>query len=184
MALTESQQKVEFTVAPEFSLQNPLAGKVQSLQELKGERATVIVFMCNHCPYVKHILPKLLEVSRDFKSEGVNFIAVNSNNFEQYPEDSPEHMANIARAHNFPFPYLLDENQNVAKEYGAECTPEFFLLDEDLKCCYHGRFDDSTPKSGKPSTGADLKSALNCLLVGKQCDFDVFPSMGCNIKWK
>jgi thiol-disulfide isomerase/thioredoxin len=184
MSLTKSQSELDFEVAPHFKLENPLAGKIQSLDELKGEKATVVVFMCNHCPYVKHVLPKMLEVAQEFKSEGVNFIAINSNNVAQYPEDSPENMATLARTQNFPFPYLYDESQEVAKQYGAECTPEFFVFDDALTCRYHGRFDETTPKSGKAATGSDLKSSLNCLLVGKQCDFDIYPSMGCNIKWK
>lgn len=171
-------------MAPDFQLVEPRTGKRRTLHELKGEKGTVIVFMCNHCPYVKHILDGLIEVANQYIPRGVAFIGINSNDPTQYPEDAPEQMAKVALQKNFPFPYLFDETQEVARAYQAECTPEFFVFDSQLKCVYHGRFDDSRPGSGIPVTGRDLRAVLDALLEGKEVPVSQYPALGCSIKWR
>ncbi len=187
MVLTYSEDKLKFgDQAPEFELVEPLTGKKRNLNELKGEKGAVVVFMCNHCPYVVHILNKLLEVARQYIPEGIAFVGISANDPEKYPEDSPEAMAQLASKLDFPFPYLFDETQEVAKEYGALCTPEFFVFDKDLKLVYHGRFDESSPGRDAPVTGSDLKCVLDALL-GKGTlphPEEWKPAMGCNIKWR
>ncbi len=169
--------------APDFALPEPLTGKTRTLDELKGEKGTVVVFMCNHCPYVKHIIDKLVEVAREYIPRGIAFIAVNSNDVDNYPEDAPDKMARWAREKGFPFPYLYDETQQVAKAYRAMCTPDFDVFDADLRCVYRGRFDASTPGNNQPVTGEDLRRALDALLEGRIVE-PQHPSIGCNIKWK
>ncbi len=169
--------------APPFRLPEPLTGQVRSLDELRGERGTVVAFICNHCPYVQHIIDELVAVAREYIPKGIAFIAVNSNDVEHYPDDAPDKMAQWAREKGFPFPYLYDETQEVAKAYKAMCTPDFNVFDADLRCVYRGRFDDSTPGNNRPVTGKDLRAALDALLAGKTLD-EQLPSIGCNIKWK
>lgn len=184
MALTPSTMVPLGTKAPEFSLKDVISGKMLTLSQLKSDKASVVMFICNHCPFVKHVRKELVHVANDYIPKGVSFIAINSNDVQQYPEDSPENMMRTAEELKFPFPYLYDETQDVAKTYDAACTPDFFIFDQDLKCVYRGQFDDSRPGNDIPVTGKDLKNALSCLLNGDSVPQDQKPSIGCNIKWK
>ena len=183
MALTASNMLPLGTKAPPFALPDTVSGKSVSLDAAKGARATVVMFICNHCPYVKHVQPELVRVARDYQPRGVGFIAVSSNDVRDYPEDAPPKMKEVARKLGYPFPYLYDETQEVARTYEAACTPDFNVFDQDLKCIYRGRLDESSPGNGRPLTGADLRMALEALLNGKPVSPDQHPSMGCNIKW-
>lgn len=184
MALTYSHMMPLGTQAPDFKLLNVVSGQFSSLQELKSDQATVITFICNHCPYVKHIQEALVTIANAYQAKGVHFIGINSNDAEHYPQDGPEEMKNDAERLHYPFPYLFDETQEVAKAYQAACTPDFYIFDADLKCVYRGRFDDSSPGNGIAVTGQDLKAALDCVLNGTAISAEQKPSMGCNIKWK
>lgn len=170
--------------APDFQLPDTISGHELSLQELKGNMATVIMFICNHCPYVKHVNPELIKVNKDFAFRGVNFIAINSNDITQQPDDAPDKMKVEAARLGYHFPYLYDATQEVAKAFGAACTPEFFVYDRHLRLVYHGQLDDSRPGSNIPLTGKDLRDALNALLELKPALTNQKPSTGCGIKWK
>jgi peroxiredoxin len=172
------------TKAADFKLLDTVSDKLLSLQELKSATATVIMFICNHCPYVKHLQQKLVETANTYQAKGVSFIAINSNDTKNYPSDSPDKMKIEAEKNAYPFPYLFDETQEVAKAYHAACTPDFYIFDADLTCVYRGRFDESTPANGKVVTGKDLSDALDCMLTGEQVSKDQKYSLGCNIKWK
>ena len=154
------------------------------MKDLKSDKGTVVMFICNHCPYVIHVRQGLVKVAQEYSAKGISFIAINSNDVENYPEDSPANMKKQALKYQYPFPYLFDETQNVAQAYKAACTPDFYVFDKNLKCVYRGRMDDSRPESGIPVTGKDLRGALDNLLSGKPIDPNQVPSMGCNIKWK
>ncbi|WP_370227097.1 thioredoxin family protein [Mesoflavibacter sp.] len=184
MALTPSNPFPLHTIAPEFSLEDSVTGKTFNLQQLKGKQATVIMFICNHCPFVIHVNSKLVELANQFKSQGVNFIAISSNDIENYPQDAPDKMKEVAAKNKYPFPYLYDPTQDVAKAYDAACTPDFYVFDKDLKSTYHGRLDDSRPGNDKPLTGKDLIAAINATLNNDTPLKNQLPSMGCNIKWK
>lgn len=184
MALTPSNPFPLHTIAPEFSLEDSVTGKTFNLQQLKGKQATVIMFICNHCPFVIHVNSKLVELANQFKSQGVNFIAISSNDVENYPQDAPDKMKEVAAENKYPFPYLYDPTQDVAKAYDAACTPDFYVFDKDLKSTYHGRLDDSRPGNEKPLTGKDLIAAINATLNNDTPLKNQLPSMGCNIKWK
>lgn len=184
MALTPSNPFPLHTIAPEFSLEDSVTGKTLNLQQLKGKQATVIMFICNHCPFVIHVNSKLVELANQFKSQGVNFIAISSNDIENYPQDAPDKMKEVAAENKYPFPYLYDPTQDVAKAYDAACTPDFYVFDNDLKSTYHGRLDDSRPGNDKPLTGKDLIAAINATLNNDTPLKNQLPSMGCNIKWK
>ncbi|MFN3916758.1 MAG: thioredoxin family protein [Flavobacteriales bacterium] len=170
--------------APSFELTNVISRKKVKLDVLKGEKGTVIMFICNHCPFVIHIREALVKLANDYIPKGIGFIAISSNDVEKYPEDSPQKMAELAKSQNFPFPYLYDETQEVAKAYSAACTPDFSIFDSTLSCVYRGQLDDSRPENGIPITGNDIRNALNCLIENKAIDFEQKPSLGCNIKWK
>lgn len=172
------------TKAPDFKLYNPTADLYQSLDELKSKKATVVVFMCNHCPYVIHILKKFVEISDKYIQHGISFIAVNPNDVIKYPDDSPEKMKELAENYNFNFSYLYDETQSTAIKYKAACTPDFFVFDKDMFLVYRGQFDNSRPNNGVPVSGIDLSNALDAILNGKEIDSEQFPSIGCSIKWK
>lgn len=172
------------TRAPDFRLLDTRTDQMVSLQTVKSDKATVIMFLCNHCPFVKHIQSKLAETAASYQKKGIQFIAISSNDVITYPQDGPEKMREEAEQHHYAFPYLYDETQAIAKAYHATCTPDFFIFDKDLLCVYRGRFDDSTPGNGVAVTGNDLKQALDNLLAGKSVSEDQQPSMGCNIKWK
>lgn len=184
MAETPSTMIPLGTHAPDFYLLDTVSGKYLSLQEIKSTTATVIMFICNHCPYVKHIQHKLIEIAEYYQHKGITFIAISSNDAEAYPLDSPEKMKIEAENFQYSFPYLYDETQEVAKAYHAACTPDFYIFDHELKCIYRGRFDDSTPGNHRPVTGNDLQQALDNILSGNPINTDQKPSVGCNIKWK
>jgi peroxiredoxin len=183
MALTESKMMELGTRAPSFELPDTVSGKTLSLETLKSEIATVVVFICNHCPYVHHVNNKLVEVANHYQAKGVRFIAISSNNMKTHPQDAPHLMTQVAKNEGYPFPYLYDASQEVAKAYGAECTPDFFVFDESLKCAYRGRFDETRPNMGQ-ATGKELSTALDNIIAGKAPDPTQYPSMGCGIKWK
>ncbi len=172
------------TVAPSFSLPDVVSGEVLSLGGLKGGKGTLIMFICNHCPYVKHINSALAKMGRDYQGSGISIVAISANDVENYPQDGPEAMKQNAQQEGFNFPYLYDESQALARAYDAACTPDFFLFDENLKCVYRGQFDDSRPGNEIAVTGADLRAAMNALLQGKAISSDQRVSIGCNIKWK
>lgn len=172
------------TRAPNFSLPDAVTGKVMSLAELQAEHATVIMFICNHCPYVKHVQQELARLAKDYEARGVGFIAISSNDIVAYPEDAPEHMKTFARNAGFTFPYLFDETQEAARAYQAACTPDIYVFDHEMKCVYRGQLDDSRPKNDIPVTGRDLRAALENILTGKPVSAEQKPSVGCNIKWK
>ncbi len=184
MVATPSTMLELGTKAPEFSLLDTISGETLSLAGLKSDRATVVMFICNHCPFVKHVNPQLVQLANDYQPRGVSFVAISSNDVENYPEDSPEKMKEYAARLGYPFPYLYDETQEVARAYSAACTPDFYIFDRDLKLAYRGQLDDSRPNSGIPLTGADMRAALDNILAGKPVDPDQKPSLGCNIKWK
>lgn len=184
MAETPSNMLPLGTVAPDFSLLDTVSHKTLSLRELKSEKATVIMFICNHCPYVKLILPTLVDVANRYQQKGIHFIAISSNDAKDYPADSPDNMTLEARKQGFTFPYLYDESQTVAKAYQAACTPDLYLFDDKLKCVYRGRFDAATPGNGQPVTGEDLIQALDAVLTGNRVNQEQKPSVGCNIKWR
>jgi len=170
--------------APGFTLPDVVTGKEVSLETEKGATATVIMFICNHCPFVKHINTALVKLGNDYKNKGINLIAISSNDVAGYPEDGPEQMKLVAEQLNYPFPYLYDATQEVAKAYEAACTPDFFVFDSNLLLVYRGQLDDSRPGNDKPVSGADIRNALDHLIQGKQVPTDQKPSIGCNIKWR
>jgi peroxiredoxin len=184
MALTESNEFAIATKAPDFKLINTVDDAVVSLEGLKGEKGTVIMFICNHCPFVIHVNDGLVKMANEYQQKGISFIAISSNDVENYPEDSPALMKQLAKDLKYPFPYLYDENQEVAKKYNAACTPDFYAFDEDLKSVYHGQLDNSRPENGKSVTGSDLRKSLDFLLEKKPVLENQKPSMGCGIKWK
>ena len=184
MALTPSNMIPIGIKAPDFDLPDPVNGGNKSLDELKSDKATVIMFICNHCPYVKHVQTGLVELANDYINKGISFIAINSNDIKNYPDDSPENMKLDAERLKYPFPYLFDETQDVARAYDAACTPDFYIFDSDLKCVYRGQMDDSRPGNGKPVTGSDIRAALDNILNGDSPNNNQVPSIGCNIKWK
>ncbi len=172
------------TPAANFALIDAVSGKTYSLDDFKDGKPLLVMFICNHCPYVMHIITKLVEITNEFIEKGINVVAINPNDPVNYPEDSPEKMKEYAARFGYRFPYLFDENQEAAKAFDAVCTPEFFLFDRDLKLVYRGQFDDSRPKNDIPVTGDDLRKALQYTLEGKQIDFEQKPAIGCSIKWK
>jgi len=184
MSLTPSNMLELGTKAPDFELPDTVSGKTVSLSDVAGGKALLVMFICNHCPFVKHIQDELVNVANDHQDKGLNTVAVSSNNIETHPDDSPEKMKAIAEKHNYPFPYLYDETQEVAKAYKAACTPDFFLFSGDLELVYRGQLDDSRPENGKPVNGKDLRAAIDQVLAGKEVTVEQRPSTGCNIKWK
>jgi len=184
MALTPSNMLPLGTKAPHFKLRCVVNEKELSLDELKSDKPTVVMFICNHCPYVKHVQKGLVELANDYMPKGVAFIAVNSNDVGKYPEDSPANMKRVALSIGYPFPYLFDETQEVARAYAAACTPDFYVFDAALKLAYRGQMDDSRPGNGKPVTGKNIREALDRILNGEPVGEDQVPSIGCNIKWK
>lgn len=183
MALTLSNMMELGTKALDFELIDTLSNTPFILSNQIVKKATVIVFICNHCPFVHHINSKLVEVANKYQTKGVQFIAISSNDIEHYPQDSPELMKDVAEKERYPFPYLYDATQEVAKAYKAECTPDFFVFDSNMECAYRGRFDDTRPNLAEP-TGIELTQALDALINGQKVSQDQKPSIGCNIKWK
>ncbi|GGW27117.1 thioredoxin family protein [Arenibacter certesii] len=184
MANTPSNMLPLGTIAPDFNLFDPTLNKKVALQQYKGAKGTVIMFICNHCPFVKHINPELSKTAIEFEPLGISFIAISSNDVEKYPRDSPDLMKLVSKEQNYTFPYLYDETQEVARAYDAACTPDFYLFDADLKLVYRGQFDNSRPGNGLAVTGDDLRDAMNNLLQGAKINTVQKPSLGCNIKWK
>ena len=184
MSFTESTMLPLGSEAPPFVLPDTVSGKTIRLQDISSDQATVVMFICNHCPYVIHVNDEIVRLANDYIPKGVSFVAISSNDVENYPEDGPEKMKQIAQRLNYPFPYLYDESQNVARAFDAACTPDFYVFDKDLKLAYRGRLDDSRPKSGTLLTGKDLRAALDAILSGQPVAEKQYPSGGCNIKWK
>lgn len=172
------------TPAPEFTLADVMSGRPLSLQDARGARGTLVMVICNHCPYVQHVLPELLRLASDYLPRGVAMLAISSNDAVRYPDDAPGPMRDLALRMGFPFPYLYDETQAVGKALDAGCTPDFLLYDSGLGLYYRGRLDASTPGNGLPLDGADLRQALDALVLGAAPPADQKPSMGCSIKWK
>lgn len=171
------------TTAPGFSLPEPLSGETVSLSDYAG-RPVLVAFVCNHCPYVVHILDSFTEFAREYQAKGMDTIAINANDVANYPDDSPAKMAGLAKQKGFSFRYLFDESQQTAREYRAACTPDFFLFDKDHTLVYRGQFDSARPKNSEPVTGADMRAAADTVLRGEAPGPDQIASMGCNIKWK
>ncbi|MCY4149656.1 MAG: thioredoxin family protein [Gammaproteobacteria bacterium] len=192
MSLTPSNMLPIGTRAPDFSLPST-EGTMVDLASQCGERGTVVLFICNHCPYVIHIADTLAGTAREYMAKGIGFVAINSNDTSAYPEDGMEYMIREKQDRNYPFPYLIDDSQEVARAYDAACTPDIYLFDSDLRLVYRGQFDDSRPgrvssgnydSTGKQPTGRDLRAAMDCLLQEIRVPDDQKPSIGCNIKWK
>ena len=184
MARTPSNMLPIGTKAPDFSLFDTVSGNRLNINELKGDVGTVIMFICNHCPFVIHVNSELVDIANAYAEKGINFIAISSNDAVNYPQDSPEKMKLHAKQENYPFPYLYDETQNIAKAYDAACTPDLYVFDNNLELVYRGQLDNSMPGNGLPVTGKDLRYALDCLIEGKKNLETQKPSIGCNIKWK
>jgi thiol-disulfide isomerase/thioredoxin len=184
MADTPSNMLPLGTKAPHFSLLDTVSDIKLSLDSCKGLKGTVIVFICNHCPFVKHINSKLTKLAKDYKSKGIDFIAISSNDINKYPQDSPEFMKKMAVDEGYIFPYLYDQTQSVAKAYNAACTPDFYLFDSNLELFYRGQLDSSRPGNDIPVSGEDLINALNALLHKHPSPENQKPSIGCNIKWR
>ena len=171
------------TIAPDFRLPN-IDGRMLSLSEIATGKGLVVMFICNHCPFVKHVAPELVRLTKDYEARGIRFVGISSNDVAAYPADSPEMMKQEAAAQGYTFPYLFDETQQVAQAYRAACTPDFYIFDQDKRLVYRGQLDDSRPGNGKPLNGSDLRGALDQLLSGAELPADQRPSIGCNIKWK
>lgn len=187
MARTESTMLPLGTLAPDFRLPNTNpehGGSEVGLVDLRGSKALLVAFICNHCPFVVHIRDALRDCIADYQRQGMAAVAISANDVSTHPDDAPERMTEIARQLNFTFPYLYDETQAVAKAYRAACTPDFFLFDADFKLVYRGRFDAATPGNEEPVTGADLGAAVQAVLAGLSPPAEQLPSMGCNIKWR
>ena len=184
MAETPSTMAPLGMKVPGFRLPDAVSGRAVSLDDFKGAPALLVMFICNHCPYVKHVREHLSQLVREYQARGVAVVGISSNDTLQFPDDGPEKMKQEARAAGYTFPYLYDEDQEVAKQYRAACTPDFFVFDKDRRLVYRGQMDDSRPNSGRPVTGKDLRVALDAVLAGRPAPADQKPSMGCNIKWK
>ncbi len=184
MALTPTKNIPLGFFAPKFKLLNPLTNKLDNLDDLKGEKGTVVIFMCNHCPYVIHILEQLVEIANEYIKKGISFIGINSNNIISHPQDSPENMIKLVHEYNIPFSYLFDETQEVAKAYDAACTPDFSVFDKNIKCVYRGQMDSSKPGNNESNNGIDLREVLENILNNQPIKKEQIPSIGCNIKWK
>ncbi|MFD0864135.1 thioredoxin family protein [Sungkyunkwania multivorans] len=184
MARTPSNMLPLGTNAPDFSLMDTVSDQQTTLQDIKGKQGTVIMFICNHCPFVKHVNAGIVQLAKDYQEKGIGFVAISSNDVKNYPDDRPELMKENAKQEGFTFPYLYDETQEIAKAYDAACTPDFYLFDSSLKLIYRGQLDDSRPGNGIPVTGSDMRGAIDSLLDGKAVSSSQKPSIGCNIKWK
>jgi peroxiredoxin len=183
MVKTASSMKKLGTPAPDFKLTS-VDGRLVGLDDFRDSPALLVIFMCNHCPFVKHVADGIAQLARDYQPRGVAIVGINSNDAAAHPQDSPEQMVHEAEARGYSFPYLFDETQEVAKAYGAACTPDFFLYGKERKLVYRGQFDASRPGNGVPVTGSDLRIALDAVLAGKSPPERQTPSIGCNIKWR
>ena len=184
MSFTPSKMLPLGTTAPKFNLPDTVSDKILDSDDLLTNKATLVIFLCNHCPYVIHINPELVRLVQDYKERGVGFIGISSNDAEKYPQDGPEMMKKHAAKEGYDFPYLYDETQEVARSYDAACTPDFFLFDENQSLVYRGRLDDSRPGNDKPLSGKDIRAALDAVLTHQPVSTVQYPSGGCNIKWK
>ncbi|MCK5354723.1 MAG: thioredoxin family protein [Methyloprofundus sp.] len=185
MAATPSSMMPLGTSAPGFSLFDTISGEIKNLSDLRGEKGSIVFFICNHCPYVIHIKEQLIDIAQHYAALGISTIAISANDIENYPQDAPDKMQALMMEWGNPFTaYCYDESQEVAKAYLAACTPDIYLFDKDLACVYRGRLDAATPKNNAPLTGEDLRSALDALLAGEPIIEEQVPSIGCNIKWK
>ena len=184
MARTPSNMLPLQTLAPKFYLKDTNSNYHYSFDDLKGTKGTLVIFICNHCPFVHHIVEELVMIVNDYRVLGIGFMAISSNDIEQYPQDSPELMTEFAFQNRFEFPYLFDETQEVAKAFDAACTPDFFLFDNQNRLIYRGQMDDSRPGNGIPTSGSDLRNALDSLIYNRSLASPQKPSLGCNIKWK
>lgn len=184
MSLTPSNMVPLRTVAHDFELYDTVSGRYMSLKDIKSDIATVVMFICNHCPYVKHVKEELVRISKDYMEQGVAFVGICSNDVENYPEDSPDKMRDEAKTWGYPFPYLYDETQQVARDYDAACTPDFYVYDKNMELVYRGQLDDSRPGNEKSLDGKDLRAALDSAVQGNPVSQNQVPSVGCNIKWK
>jgi peroxiredoxin len=184
MALTESTMLALGSAAPDFALADAVTGKTLRRDDVRGPKGMLVLFICAHCPYVKHIEQGLGALSADYEGKGVGIVAISSNDAQNYPEDNPDGLKRQAQKHSFGFPYLYDETQQVARAFKAACTPDLYLFDSELRLVYRGQFDSSRPGNGMPVTGEDLRAALDAVLAGKAVSQDQRPSIGCNIKWK
>lgn len=184
MARTPSNMLALGTKAFDFSLFDTVSGQNLHLQNIKGEKGTVVMFICNHCPFVIHVNPEIVKMTKEYQDKGIGFIGISSNDVKNYPQDGPDLMSQVAEREGYTFPYLYDETQNVAKAYDAACTPDFYLFNSELELVYRGQLDNSRPGNGIPLTGSDLRGAIDHLLKGVEIDKNQKPSIGCNIKWK
>jgi len=184
MALTPSSMLPLGTKAPDFSLHEPLSDTTRARDAIAGPKGLLVMFVCNHCPYVKHVRDELIRIGQAAADKGVGVAAISANDADNYPEDAPVKMAEEAKRYGYPFPYLYDADQSVARAYQATCTPDFFLFDADLALFYRGRLDAATPGNNEPNDGRDLRAALQAMLDGAAPPDPQQPSMGCNIKWR
>lgn len=184
MAQTPSNMLALGTQAPDFVLPDTVSGQTLSLDELKGSKGTLIIFMCNHCPFVVHVIDEVVRIAHQYQNQGINTVAISSNDVEKYPQDRPELMRQFALEHQMNFAYLYDETQQIARAYDAACTPDFYLFDAQNQLIYRGQLDDARPQNGLPVTGKDLRAALECLILNQPISSHQKPSIGCNIKWK
>jgi thiol-disulfide isomerase/thioredoxin len=184
MARAESSMMTIGTPAPGFALEDVVSGRTVTLRTARAGRGLLVMFLCRHCPFVKHLDAGLAQLGRDYQGKGIGIVAISSNDATAFPEDSPESLKEQAVEFGFSFPYLYDETQDTARAYDAQCTPDFFLFDADLKLAYRGQFDDSRPGNGRPVTGVDLRAAMDALLDGRPVSAEQRPSIGCSIKWK
>nr|WP_321411571.1 thioredoxin family protein [uncultured Allomuricauda sp.] len=184
MARTPSNMLPLGTKAPNFELLDTVSDTTISLNNAKGEKGMVVMFICNHCPFVIHVNPLIVELAKEYQEKGIAFVAISSNDVENYPQDAPDLMKQKAKEEGYSFPYLYDETQEVAKAYDAACTPDIYLFDAKLNLVYRGQLDGSRPGNDIPLTGTDLKNAMDAVLEGKEVEKDQKPSLGCNIKWK
>jgi peroxiredoxin len=184
MAKTLSTMLDLGTPAPSFSLPDVVSDKTVSLDTFKGKKGLLVMFICKHCPYVQHVKHELARLGRDYADAELGILAISSNDAQNYPDDAPASLREMARELGFTFPFCYDESQETARAFKAACTPDFFLFDKDRRLAYRGQLDDSRPESGKPVTGRDLRAAIDAVLAGQPADPDQKPSLGCNIKWK
>lgn len=184
MARTPSNMLPLGTKASDFKLKDVQTGSFKTFNDVSGSKGTLVMFICNHCPFVKHIEDELVKLGLDYMNKGIGVVAISSNDIEKYPADSPEKMKELAEEKGYSFPYLFDETQSVAKSYDAACTPDFYLYDAEAKLAYRGQLDDSRPGSEIPVTGKDLRAAIEAVIAGRTPGTDQKPSLGCNIKWK
>ncbi|MBL7792675.1 MAG: thioredoxin family protein [Saprospiraceae bacterium] len=184
MAFTESTMLPLGTKAPHFALPDTVSGNMISLDDIVSDKATVVMFLCNHCPYVVHVNPEISRLAREYQAIGVSFVGISSNDAVKYPDDAPDKMKETAVQAGYTFPYLYDESQEVARAYDAACTPDFYVFDGNRRLVYRGRLDRSRPANQEPLDGRDLRAALDSVLEGRAVDEKQYPSGGCNIKWK